>query len=81
MTVNGLKHENAYNYMKCRCCKKKVGIAILDCKYCGLSFCTSCITLEKHECDGLDDYVFKNKKELEEKLNSATTSKAEKMNV
>lgn len=67
--------------MKCRCCKKKVGIAALECKYCGLSFCTSCITLEKHNCDGLDDYIDKNKKDLEEKLKSAVTSKSEKMNV
>jgi predicted nucleic acid binding AN1-type Zn finger protein len=67
--------------MKCRYCKKKVGITTLDCKYCGLSFCTSCITLEKHNCDGLDDYIDKNKKDLEDKLKSAVTSKSEKMNV
>jgi predicted nucleic acid binding AN1-type Zn finger protein len=67
--------------MRCRCCKKKVGIATLDCKFCGLSFCTSCITLEKHNCDGMEDYVNKNKKELENKLKDATYSKAEKLNV
>lgn len=67
--------------MKCRCCKKKVGIAVLDCKYCNLSFCSSCITLEKHNCDGLDDYIDQNKNTLEERLKSAITSKAEKLNV
>lgn len=67
--------------MKCRCCKKKVGIMCLNCKHCGLSFCTSCITLEKHNCDGIDDYIDENKKCLENKLKSATVSKAEKFNV
>ena len=67
--------------MKCKFCKKKVGLACLDCKYCQLSFCTSCITLEKHECKGMDNYVSKNKNMLQEKLNSATYSKKEKFNV
>ncbi len=67
--------------MKCRCCKKKVGITVLDCKYCGISFCSACIMLEKHNCDGLEDYIEKNKKILKEDLNSAVTSKAEKFNV
>ncbi len=39
--------------MGCDKCRKK-GIPIL-CKYCSKSFCTRCIQLEIHKCDGLDD--------------------------
>ena len=38
--------------MPCFKCKKK-GIPI-DCKYCGLGFCSRCIVLEIHVCECLD---------------------------
>ncbi len=38
--------------MPCFKCKKK-GIPI-DCKYCGLGFCSRCIVLEIHECNGIN---------------------------
>jgi predicted nucleic acid binding AN1-type Zn finger protein len=53
----------------------------LNCKYCQTSFCTSCIALEKHECKEIEKYKNENKHLLEEKLNSATYSKAEKLNI
>ena len=67
--------------MKCSHCKKKVGLMTLECKYCQTSFCTSCIALEKHGCKGIDKYKTENKQMLEEKLKSATYSKAEKFNI
>ncbi len=67
--------------MRCSCCKKKVGIMSLNCKYCQASFCTSCIALEKHECRGIEKYKSENKKILEERLKSATYSKSEKFNI
>jgi len=67
--------------MKCSYCKKKVGIMAIECKYCQNSFCTSCITLENHECKGIEEYKNKNKQILSDTLNSATYSKAEKFNV
>lgn len=53
----------------------------LECKYCQTSFCTSCIALEKHECKRIDKYKTENKQMLEEKLKSATYSKAEKFDI
>ena len=38
--------------MPCFKCKKK-GIPI-NCKYCGLGFCSRCIVLEIHECKGIN---------------------------
>ena len=38
--------------MPCFKCKKK-GIPI-DCKYCGLGFCSRCIVIEIHNCKGSD---------------------------
>lgn len=67
--------------MRCAHCKKKVGIMTLDCKYCQTSFCTSCISLEKHGCEGMDLYKLKNTQVLEDKLKGATYSKAEKLNI
>lgn len=67
--------------MKCSHCKKKVGLMTLECKYCQTSFCTSCIALEKHECKRIDKYKTENKQMLEEKLKSATYSKAEKFDI
>ncbi len=39
--------------MPCQKCKKKCGIPI-DCKYCEGSFCSKCIQLSKHDCEGSD---------------------------
>ena len=53
--------------MPCDLCKKKCGVPI-DCKYCGGSFCSSCINLTKHDCQGADIKKMKQRKELEEMM-------------
>lgn len=64
--------------MKCQCCRKKVGIMALDCKCCGKKFCTKCITLEVHNCDGIEDDINSKKKLLTDKLNEAVYEKKDK---
>ena len=41
--------------MSCKKCSKK-GIGI-NCKYCLVEYCTSCIQLEIHECTGIDNKI------------------------
>ena len=53
--------------MPCQLCKKKCGVPI-DCKYCGGSFCPSCLNLTKHDCQGADIKKLKQRKELKDKL-------------
>jgi predicted nucleic acid binding AN1-type Zn finger protein len=38
----------------CDQCKCK-GLLKLHCKYCTGEFCTKCILLERHNCNGLED--------------------------
>ena len=64
--------------MKCQSCRKKVGIMALDCKCCGKKFCTKCITLEVHNCDGIEDDINTKKKLLTETLNEAVYDKKDK---
>ena len=61
--------------MRCQECRKKVGIMALDCKCCGKKFCTKCITLEVHNCDGIEDDINAKKKQLGDKLNDAVYEK------
>ena len=49
--------------MPCFKCKKK-GIPI-NCKYCNYGFCSRCIVLEIHNCEGIKH---KKEKELNNKL-------------
>jgi predicted nucleic acid binding AN1-type Zn finger protein len=51
--------------MPCQLCKKKCGVPI-DCNYCEGSFCSSCINLSKHDCQGADIKKLKQLKELKE---------------
>ena len=64
--------------MKCQGCRKKVGIVALDCKCCGKKFCTKCITLEVHNCDGIEDDINNKKKLLSDTLNDAIYDKKDK---
>ena len=52
--------------MPCNNCKKK-GIP-MDCKYCPGKFCSTCINLEKHDCEGLVYKLENCRKLLEKKL-------------
>lgn len=52
--------------MRCANCKKK-GIP-LTCKFCSNSFCTSCIQLEIHNCNGINVKRTEELKNLEETL-------------
>jgi hypothetical protein len=53
--------------MPCKCCKKK-GIPI-PCTYCDKSFCSSCIQLEIHGCEGIQKKLDIDKENLGKKLN------------
>jgi predicted nucleic acid binding AN1-type Zn finger protein len=35
--------------LKCDHCKKKIHLRF-DCKWCKISFCSSCLAVEKHDC-------------------------------
>ncbi len=65
--------------MKCQGCRKKVGIMALDCKCCGKKFCTKCITLEVHECEGIEDDINNKKKLLKNTLDEAIYDKKSKL--
>jgi len=52
--------------MPCFKCKKK-GIPI-DCKYCGLGFCSRCIVIEIHQCKGSDLKKEQELKDLNKRL-------------
>ena len=52
--------------MGCENCKRK-GIPI-ECNYCPGSFCSRCICLEAHKCEGLDKKKEMSFKILEKKL-------------
>ena len=65
--------------MKCQSCRKKVGIMALDCKCCGKKFCTKCITLEVHECEGIEDDINNKKKLLKNTLDEAIYDKKSKL--
>ena len=64
--------------MRCQSCRKKVGIMALECKCCGKSFCTKCITLENHDCDGIEDDIKIKKEILDSKLKDAIYNKKDK---
>lgn len=61
--------------MRCQCCRKKVGIMALDCKCCAKKFCSKCITLEVHECEGIEDDINNKKKLLKNNLDEAIYDK------
>jgi hypothetical protein len=47
----------------------------LGCKCCGKKFCAKCITLEVHNCDGIEDDINNKKKLLTDTLNEAVYEK------
>jgi len=51
----------------------------LDCKCCGKKFCTKCITLEVHECEGIEDDINNKKKLLKNTLDEAIYDKKSKL--
>lgn len=52
--------------MPCYKCKKK-GLPI-PCSYCNHGYCSGCIQLEIHKCEGLADKIENEKTNLEKKL-------------
>ena len=52
--------------MPCDLCKKK-GIPI-KCNYCIGKYCSRCINLDQHKCDGIEDYKKYHREQLEKKL-------------
>ena len=65
--------------MRCNCCHKKVGLLTLQCKSCNRNYCSRCILMETHNCEGLKENIEKGKEELQKTLVSALTSKKEKL--
>lgn len=59
--------------MKCECCKKT--LAILKCKECSCSFCSGCIQLEVHICEGIAKRKVKQKLILEKSLPPVVSDK------
>ena len=64
--------------MKCQNCHKKVGLMALACKCCAKKLCTRCITLEVHDCEGIEDDIANKKKILTTTLNDAVYDKKDK---
>lgn len=69
--------------LKTRCsnCKKKTGINKLNCKFCHLDFCTTCLQPEYHKCSELLDCKTQSKQILSEQLfsNKCVKIKLEKL--
>ena len=63
--------------MPCDRCKKK-GIPI-KCPYCPGSYCTRCMPLETHGCEGVSLKVTMQRDELEKKLAFTPSPKVEKL--
>lgn len=51
----------------------------LECKSCNHNFCSRCIVLEIHDCDGMNDKVCSDLNKLSKKLQDAVYTKKEKM--
>lgn len=47
----------------------------IGCKCCAKKFCSRCITLETHNCEGIEDDIRNKKDVLETRLKSAVTEK------
>ena len=60
--------------MRCNKCSKKKSI-LLECKYCNISFCSSCIELDIHSCENKNECRKRKLKELENDLLSAKQEK------
>ena len=56
--------------MKCKFCKKKIGLLTFDCNYCNKSFCSKCRDVSSHKCPNIDDCKKRKRDELENKLYS-----------
>ena len=54
--------------MKCEECKKRQGLMVLNCKYCNKNFCSRCIQLEIHHCEGIQSKCKEELDNLEKKL-------------
>lgn len=54
--------------MKCTHCKKKKGLSVMDCRYCHSNYCSSCIQLEIHNCQGIQSKCKEELDNLEKKL-------------
>ena len=63
--------------MPCDKCKKK-GIPI-DCNYCPGKYCSSCINLEEHTCEGIICKQENSRKLLEKKLITVVAPKVVKI--
>lgn len=59
--------------MGCDFCKKK-GIPI-DCNYCPGKYCSRCINLEHHSCEGIEDYKQMHREKLQKQLTFVCKSK------
>lgn len=53
--------------MRCKYCKRKKAI-LLECKYCNIGYCSSCIEISRHECQKSEECRKRKRDELEERL-------------
>ena len=59
---------------RCKNCKKKKGIYLIECKKCNKKFCIKCLGFDIHNCIKKDEYLSEQKKKLEETLKSADSN-------
>jgi len=64
--------------MKCENCKKKSSFPI-ECKYCPGKYCTRCIQIEYHNCEGKYKCFENHIKNLENSLVRVTAQKISKI--
>jgi len=60
---------------------KKVGLMVLECKHCTKSFCTACITLERHNCEAMEDSIQKARDIMDKGLQDGVYEKKGKFNL
>lgn len=59
---------------RCSCCNKKIGICGIDCKWCGVHVCISCVFPEKHACVSVSDVKSAKQQLLKESLENGKTT-------
>lgn len=59
---------------RCKNCRKKNKRIYMQCKYCNLNFCVSCLNTDIHKCKNIDVMLNKKRSELKEILLSSDSN-------